>query len=720
MQKGIKAKKKKGFKEKPKKRKNNNLSIKAKLIIFSLFLSVVPILIVGGYSYTRSQSTIENKVGTLSEQLAKQNSALLEAKLDEIEKAAMMVKSNRELQKLLATKEYEGSAKKLSDTSKMQELLWTVIVSNPEIRSITILRTNGDIITSGSNTEVQTYLETGKFQKTDLYKEIKDSRNQVYWIPGFLGNYDKLHAIRDISDYFSVKAGIIIIEIDTTTINKLFNNINMGEGSKILIADNENNIIYHRINTEKQQEVKAGEVAEEPNKEAADIEESKDVETSDSFAHYCSNIPDDRKSGSFVLENELVAYNTFENGWKMLSITPMSYLMGDVYRVGKITVAIAIICVIVSIFLSIYITLSITNPMKKIMGLMNKVENGDLTVYSDLEGNNEIGKLSIGFNHMIDSMRKLIKDTNSTFKSVEDSTKVVDEISDQYSHVSEQVAASMEEIANGASQQAKNAEETTNIMGNLSTRIDSMVHSIKVVKEATDKTKEIGNNATKTIKTLYEKTEEYAKISGTTKEIIFELKDSVSEIINIVELIKNISEQTNLLALNAAIEAARSGEAGKGFAVVADEIRKLAEQSKEATSKITDLANDINTDVTSTVEAVDKGEKIFGEQHYAVFDTDTAFNDIISSIESIISEVEEVSSAVEDIEEYKNRTIEAIESIAAVTEEAAAGTEEVMASTEEQASSSEQLSQVSKELISLVGKLNESIERFKVDDNNLA
>jgi methyl-accepting chemotaxis protein len=87
------------------------------------------------------------------------------------------------------------------------------------------------------------------------------------------------------------------------------------------------------------------------------------------------------------------------------------------------------------------------------------------------------------------------------------------------------------------------------------------------------------------------------------------LSEQSQSIGGIIASVTDLAGQSNLLAVNAAIEAAKAGEQGKGFAVVAQEIRNLAEQSKQATTQVRKILNDVQKATSAAVLATEQGNR---------------------------------------------------------------------------------------------------------------
>lgn len=190
----------------------------------------------------------------------------------------------------------------------------------------------------------------------------------------------------------------------------------------------------------------------------------------------------------------------------------------------------------------------------------------------------------------------MASNVNAMGTSIENETR-------QINSQMKEVAESTELVAESIHSQAKSTGGIKQSLKNLKTinqDILMQANLLKIQLGQSEQTAQVNFTLSKSIVTRINGISESAE---SVNVIMHNLSNKSQEINKIVDVISGIATETNLLALNAAIEAARAGDAGKGFAVVADQVRKLAEDSKNATNSISDLIDSIQNEIQNSVVA---------------------------------------------------------------------------------------------------------------------
>lgn len=104
----------------------------------------------------------------------------------------------------------------------------------------------------------------------------------------------------------------------------------------------------------------------------------------------------------------LVTYHKVEStGWTIVFYTPLDTLLQNVNKTKWLNVGLFIVVLLVSVLVSYFIAIRLSIPIRKLFASMKKVEMGDLSERSDIQGNDEIGELAKKFNRMVTRIEEL-------------------------------------------------------------------------------------------------------------------------------------------------------------------------------------------------------------------------------------------------------------------------------------------------------------------------
>lgn len=401
-------------------------------------------------------------------------------------------------------------------------------------------------------------------------------------------------------------------------------------------------------------------------------------------------------------------------GWILVITVPAGVVYQPLSSLGWLFGSIAIVSILTAVLAALITARRMVKPLGILAGQVQLVAVGNLKVHAAGSGRDEIAELAVGFNQMVENLRHLILNVQTSAEQIAASSEELNASSYESAQASNQVAGSVGGIAHGTDLQLQAVAKTACVVEKMSGDMQQIAtdanHAVTKSSQAAGKAKESGASIDKAMNQMGIIQQTVNVSAG----VVAALGERSKEIGQIVDTISGIAGQTNLLALNAAIEAARAGEQGRGFAVVAEEVRKLAEQSQEAAKQITGLIGEIQQETGKAVITMKDGTREVSLGAEAVNAAGDVFREITALVLEVSDQVTAIAAAMEQMNQDRQQIVSAMDAIEGASRKSAAEAQTVSAATQEQSASMEGVASSSQSLAVLAQKLQEAVSKFQL------
>ena len=377
------------------------------------------------------------------------------------------------------------------------------------------------------------------------------------------------------------------------------------------------------------------------------------------------------------------------------------------------TIIVAIIVILLTCVCGFLLLRTISSSLDMVLTSLRKIAQGDLRVHLSTESGDEFAQMADETNKMLENIRTMTKTIQKTAESVADASGTLTNTAEQSAHATQSVAQSITEVAEASHGQMDSVSEAKHQVHAFTRGLSDATSAIENVADDIEHTSQKAEEGNQLVVATVDQMNAIADTVVSSSEVVAKLGERSKEIGNIVEVISGISGQTNLLALNAAIEAARAGEHGHGFAVVAEEVRKLAEESQNASKQIGDLIRAIQEETEEAVTAMETGRTEAEKGRENVAATGEGFSEILSMIRRIQENAGSIKATMDDLGQRAEKIDTATGEIHDAASKVASESQTVSAATEEQAAGMEEIAASSRGLSDMAHELHTAAAKFK-------
>jgi methyl-accepting chemotaxis protein len=356
----------------------------------------------------------------------------------------------------------------------------------------------------------------------------------------------------------------------------------------------------------------------------------------------------------------------------------------------------------------------ITRPITQLAAYSNKLAQGDFTQELSIKGTDEVGQLSESFRTMTHRLKEMIGQVLETSGTVVADSNDLKERVTVLNSMAEQSSLSVVEIDKGSTSIANSALDNSRAMEEINLSIQ---HIASAAGEVTEQISEASSEALGGNEIAQSAVEQMRQVERASEQSLeqFQVMNERSQMIGeVVQGITEITKQIQMLSLNASIEAARAGEHGRGFAVVAGEVRKLSEQSQNATDQIRDFLLGLQQDMNRSVAEMNHVNTEVASGVGKVAEAGNAFNHLLILIQSIDHSIQSVSAATQQISAGTEEVSASVEETAQITAKSQASANTLSANSERQSAELEGHSRTVQHLHEQATKLQQAVQQFKI------